>query len=87
MTWDLAFISVELDRQTHVRPGRHLVLDPSASLCDEGPQISDLLYNFSLVIGENVENWLRMDDGPASVKILLFQTLRLLYFGWLHRQK
>lgn len=65
---------------------RHSAPDPPtvAMVKKKGPfsTIRELLSDTSIVLGENMKNWLKTGKCMVSVKILLLQTVWLVCFGW-----
>lgn len=66
---------------------RHSAPDPPPTVTmvkKKGPfsTIRELLSDTSIVLGENMKNWLKTGKCMVSVKILLLQTVWLVCFGW-----
>lgn len=67
--------------------GRHSALDrPTVTMVKKGElfftAICGPLSNISIVLGENLKNWLKTGMCMGSVKVLLLQTVGLVCFGW-----
>lgn len=73
--------------QTRVWLGSHSALDPPPVAMVKRRElfltpVPGLLSNISVVLGENLKNWLKTGKCMASMKILQLHTVGLVCFGW-----